>query len=373
MIPEDRFDVLRVSLIPRIGSTRGRLLLRAFGTFKNILSARAHDIAAVDGISIAVAGQVHSALHSEGCVTEIEKTVERNVFLLEKQRYTFTTIFDENFPRMLRKIYDPPLFLFIDGRYSEAFSRSIAVVGSRTPTDYGRRCATFIAEELSSMGVVTVSGLALGIDAIAHSATVSSGGTTIAVLGSGVNNVYPFGNRKLASRIREKGCVLSELPLEANPDAMNFPRRNRIISGLTLGTIVVESGIKGGAIITAELALDQNREVFAVPGSIFNSRSDGPNFLIKKGLAHPLTCVEDIFEELPTLRSGKSHKAPREAQLTILEEAVVKMISLEPVHIDELVMRTGWKPADLLVQLLQLEFKDIVRQLPGKFFVRSRM
>jgi DNA processing protein len=221
-----------------------------------------------------------------------------------------------------------------------------------------------------------ISGLARGIDTTAHRSTLDSGGRTIAVIGSGIDLIYPPENVPLADRIATNGAVVSEFKMGAKPDAVNFPRRNRIISGISLGTLVIETGIEGGAMITAATALDQNREVFAVPGPVDSQKRSGTHLLIKEGRATLVEGIEDIlveltprFKHLSLVKTRVSRQSPP-ADLTLFEQQVYLVLGNEPLHIDSLALSAGIPTADALVQLLSLELKGIVRQLPGKHFVR---
>lgn len=261
--------------------------------------------------------------------------------------------------------------LFVRGEFSPSDKYSVAVVGTRNPTTYGKHVAEKFATELSEKGITVVSGLARGIDTIAHASTVRSGGRTIAVLGSGVDVIYPGENRRLSEQILLNGAVVSEYYMGSKPDAVNFPRRNRIISGISLGTIIVETSESGGAMITASTALDQNREVFAVPGNITEKRSHGTHKLIKEGRAKLVEGIDDVVEELryklkPILKDlPKSQPKP---QLSIFEQKLFDALGDDPIHIDALAEKCAMATSDLLVQLLGLELKGVVKQLPGKYF-----
>ncbi len=221
-------------------------------------------------------------------------------------------------------------------------------------------------------GLTVVSGLARGIDTAAHTAALKAGGRTLAVIGSGIDVIYPSENKRLAERISHKGAILSEYEMGAKPDAVNFPRRNRIISGLALGTLIVETTETGGAMITASTALDQNREVFAVPGPITENRSRGTNLLIKEGRAKLVEQVDDIVSELQTkLRPRlRTEEKKIEIPLSLFEKRLFDCLGSGPLHIDAIAAQTGLATSDALVNLLSLEFKGIVKQLPGKMFVR---
>lgn len=367
------YDYIRVSLIPNVGITRGKTLLRTFGSFKELVHASARDLLKVEGFKKTLAEQLHASLHDTALLDEIERAVERTDAVCEKQGIRFLTIEDNDYPAPLRKIYDPPTYLFLKGTYLPEDEKALAVVGTRKPSDYGRQATAHFTDALAEAGITIVSGLAVGVDTVAHHRALEHGGRTLAVLGSGVNVIYPFTNKKLAAEIVDNGCLISEFLPDAKPDAMNFPKRNRIISGLSLGTLVVEAGMRSGATLTANFTFDQNKDVFAVPGNIFSSRSEGTNDLIKRNVATPVTNVEDIYNTIESLRPGKPAVQAPAPQLSLTEGAIMEALSLDPLHIDALALATSMATSELLIHLLQLEFKGLIRQLPGKYFVLSRM
>jgi DNA processing protein len=367
----DPFDILRISLLPKIGPTRGRALLSRFGSFEVIRRASRKELASVEGINDGLADVLIQFHKDTAALHQMDESVERSRNFCKDLAIHFLPYNHPDYPIALKSIYDPPLFVFVNGALPAREERLVAIVGTRMPTEYGKQAARKLVHGLSEYGVTIVSGLALGIDSIAHATALEYGMKTIAVLGSGLGVVYPYSNKTLAERIAETGCIISEFPVDAKPDAPNFPRRNRIISGLSLATVVVESGRRGGAIITAELALDQNKEVFAVPGSIFSPKSEGTNYLIRKGYAHSCTSVEDLIDELPLLQKDYKTRHHSSAQLTIAEQAILNVLGNDPLHIDDLAIQLGLQTSELLVQLLQMEFKNLVKQLPGKYFIRD--
>lgn len=280
------------------------------------------------------------------------------------------TVWDEEYPKLLKRIFDPPLVLEAIGNIEERDGFAISVVGTRNPTNYGRLVAEKISAELAEQGITIISGMARGIDSIAHSAAIKSGGKTIAVIGSGLDVVYPSENKKLFEVICETGVVISEFPLGTKPDATNFPKRNRIISGLSLGCIIIETGIKGGAMQTARFALDQNREVFALPGNVGVKQSEGTNYLIQRGEAELIRSAEDVLLELELkLKPILGKNIPKQQQdLSLFEEKIFNALNNEPLHIDKIAVSTNLTTSDCLVHLLSLEFKGLVKQLPGKKF-----
>lgn len=353
-------------MVPGIGVARLRALVNHFGDPESALTATERELAEVEGIDRRAAKEILSSRN-------FDREIETQLTRLAKVQARVVTFWDKEYPDNLKKIYDPPVMLFVRGTLLDVDRYSIAIVGTRVPSDYGRHIAEKFAREISGKGICIVSGLARGIDTTSHTAAVRAGGRTIAVLGSGVDVIYSGENRKLAERIIENGAIVSEYYMGSKPDAVNFPRRNRIISGISLGTVLVETDVNGGAMITAGTALDQNREVFAVPGSITEPKGRGTNKLIKEGRAKLVENVSDILEELryklkPVLK--ETSKPQQKIQLTIFEQKVYDALADEPIHIDTLSEKCGTSISDLLVQLLSLELKGVVRQLPGKYFVK---
>lgn len=289
---------------------------------------------------------------------------------------------DERYPSLLRETYDPPIVIYCLGDLAAALSQpAIAIVGSRRCSTYGRNVAEKLSRELSERGVTIVSGLARGIDSAAHRGALDGLGLTVGVMGTGLDAVYPKENRKLAARIAEQGALVTEFPLATPPISQNFPFRNRVISGLALGVMIVEGAERSGSLITARLAYEQGRDVFAVPGNITSAKSFGPNYLIKDG-AKLVQTWRDVIEELPADMKAAILSAERGEQtakqvgvdaveLTDPERKVLKMLNTDdPVHIDLLIANAGLGSGELMGALLKLEMLDRIRQLPGKCFVR---
>lgn len=359
-------DLLCLYSVPRIGPLKLRALVTHFKSPTAALRATPRELLKVQGIDKNLAVAV--ARHRGG-----ESFANDQLRRLNRIGGRIVTLWDKDYPELLKRIYDPPAFLFVLGRFEPDDRYALAVVGTRTPSLYGQKVTETFSSELSLQGVSIVSGLARGVDTLAHSATLKSGGRTLAVLGSGLDIPYPPENKKLLQTIAARGVVVSEFPMGTKPDAPNFPRRNRIISGLSLGTIVIESREDGGAMITASTALDQDREVFAVPGSVLEKRSAGPHRLIREGRAMLVSSTDDIVEELRTkLRPIlKESRGPETViELTLFERKIVDALQSDPIHIDAISEVTGLSISDALVTLLGLEFKGLVKQLPGKFFVR---
>lgn len=368
-------DLLFLSSIPGIGPVRIRALISHFRTPGVILGLSARELVRIPGMDRKAAVAITSMRHSPERV-KVEKHVDSQLARLRRAGARIVTLWDPDYPENLRRIFDPPTVLFVRGSFAAVDRYSVAIVGTRNPSSYGRRVADLFAGQLSSLGIPVVSGLARGIDTEAHRAAVRQGGRTVAVIGSGVDVIYPAENAPLAETIVESGALVSECAMGAKPDAVNFPRRNRIISGMSLGTVVVETGPEGGAMITANLALDQDREVFAIPAPVGEGRATGTNTLVKLGKAHLTDSIDDILEELaPRLRGIPGARIPQprvpEPDLTLFERRVFDVLTESPAHIDDVARLAELAVSDTLVHLLGLEFRGVVRQLPGKMFLRS--
>ncbi len=364
MDQNDLLALLRLLMVPGIGPARVRSLVGHFRSADAVLRAKAHALCRVDGIDQILAEAIQQAPPKE--------LAARQLSLLDSRSSALVTFWDGDFPASLKTIPDAPVALFVKGSLAPADKFSIAIVGTRQPTTYGTMVTERLTADLVSRGLTIVSGLARGVDTIAHRTALKAAGRTIAVLGSGLDMIYPAENRRLADEIAESGAVLTEYFFGTKPDAPNFPRRNRIISGLSLGAIVIEAGEKSGALITATMALEQGREVFAVPGSIFSAKSVGAHRLIQEG-ARLVHSVDDVLSELTAQLElfGKTSR-PRAplAGLSPAEQRLYDLLSHEPVHIDALARQANLTSAQVLSTLLQLEFKNGVQQLPGKMFVR---
>ncbi len=364
---EQLADLLLLLSVDGIGPGKIRNLLARFKKVNKILSAPYSELVKSDGISKELASRIQ---RSNARRNDIAEQLEKDLTKLQKINGRIITVWDEEFPALLKKIYDPPLILYVKGNFDERDDYSIAIVGTRQPTSYGKIQTEKITEELSSQGITIISGMARGVDSIAHRTALKSNGRTIAVIGSGLDVIYPPENRKLYDEIAERGLIISEFNLGSKPDAPNFPKRNRIISGLSLGTVIVETGVTGGAMQTARLALDQNREVFAIPGNLGVRQAEGNNLLIQRGEAKLIRSAEDILVELelklkPVI--GKNIPKPQ-IELNIFEEKVLAVLSNDAIQIDKIAEKSDLSTSDCLVNLLSLEFKGLVKQLPGKMF-----
>jgi DNA processing protein len=366
-------SLMLLSLVPNLGPVRVRSLVAAFGNPEAVLLATPAELATVDGIGTETARKIAATGKDLALQTAFAKTIDHQLQLAEKHQVQIVSFWDDDYPAELRQLYDAPLYFFLKGKIEEQDKYSISVVGTRTPSDYGRNAAEKLVRGLAELNLTIVSGLARGIDTVAHKAALDAGSRTIAVLGSGIDKIYPAENTKLAGRILERGCILSEEFFEQPPDKNNFPKRNRIIAALTLGTLIIESDDKGGSMITARYALDQNKEVFALPGSIYSKKSTGTNRLIKESKAKLVQSVDDIILELEAklrpvvVKSSEVEKAV-DIELSGDEQKIYDAIRSEPTHIDEICETSGLEVSDALVLLFELEFKNVVRQLAGKLF-----
>jgi DNA processing protein len=360
---------LGFSLVPEIGPKRLAQLLHHFGDLSAAWSASEADLRAA-GLSAKPTAnllRVRAALNLDA---ELEKVARCNARIV--------TLADIDYPPLLKEIEDAPTVLYVRGTLLPEDSRAIAVVGTRKATTYGRDAAHDLAYEMARQGVLVISGLAHGVDAAAHRGALKAGGRTLAVFGCGIDRVYPGENRALAYEIIDSGAALSELPLGTRPRSANFPRRNRIMSGMALGVLVIEAPEKSGAHITVTTALEQGREVFAVPGSIFNPMSRGTNRLIQEG-AKLVARVEDILNELHLRAQPIKHKKAQVQQqseqiddLTEPEALLMKQISAEPIHIDELIRQSGMSSALVSSTLTILELKLLIREIGGMQYIRAR-
>jgi len=353
---------LGFNLVQGIGPIRLRALLDYFGSLPAAWHASPTQLreAGLDRRSLGNLLKARAALSLE---RELEKVQQAGVQLLTWE--------DEAYPRHLRNIYDPPPLLYVRGELRPEDEWAVAVVGTRRATVYGKEATRQLSGGLARNGITIVSGLARGIDAQAHRAALDAGGRTIAVLGCGVDVIYPPEHRRLAEEIIRHGALISEYPLGTRPEASNFPPRNRIISGLSLAVVIVEAGARSGALITADFAADQGRDVFAVPGSIFQRGSEGCNRLIREG-AIPALSVSDILEELNLTMVEQQAEVRAIVPATPMEARLLDHLSSEPMHIDELCRAVGLPISQVSSTLALMELKGMVRQAGGMNYVLAR-
>lgn len=356
-----------LNMVVGVGKTLFHRLVDTLGSPEQVFRSSRKDLLRVEGIGEKVAMEILKF--------ELDRQIEREWHFIEKLGLEVLTLESPEYPPLLKAIYDPPPVLYFKGKNLDQFPVPLAVVGTRNPTNYGKIVAEALCQRLSTMGICIVSGLARGIDTCAHKSALRAGGETIAVLGCGLSHAYPPENRYLQDKIADEGAVVSEFPVTRRPDRNNFPARNRIISGLSYGTLVVEAGEKSGSLITAQFALEQGREVFALPGNITSVKSRETNRLIKTG-AILVEGPESIVEELPAavqdfLKPLQSKKASENADLTPQEQRIVAVLTKEEKHIDLIIENSRLSPAEVSATLIQLELKGLVRQLAGKLFITA--
>jgi len=353
--------------LPEVGPHRHLRLLEVFGTARAALAASPSAWAQVLGRGPARAARA---------CTPDEQWIDGQIRALDSRNVHLLGVTTPGYPELLRHIAVPPPLLFTAGP-GDLAAPGVAIVGTRRASEYGRGMARRLARDLAAAGICVVSGMARGIDTAAHQGALEAGGATIAVLGCGVDVVYPRQNRRLHSEIMRTGAVVSELAMGTGPEPGSFPRRNRVISGLTLGVVIVEAPLKSGALITASCALEQGRDVFAVPGDVIDGRSAGCHRLLKEG-ARLVEGVKDVVDELAArlppdlVRSmpGEAEGA-RDVQLGLEESALLARLEARGRHIDDLARESGLGVGELLDHLLRLELMGLVKQLPGKRFCRK--
>jgi DNA processing protein len=361
---EDLFHWLALNLVPGVGSTLFKRLLDRFKTPEAVFRASAKDLRMIEGLAEKVVQAIGQG--------PFEKEVERELYLLKEVGGCILTLNNESYPERLKNIYDPPPLLYVRGEIQKEDALAVAIVGSRRTLPYGRAITEKIAQDLVRHGVTVVSGMARGIDSVAHQGAIAGGGRTIAVLGCGVDVIYPPENRKLCEQIIDHGAVLSEFRMQSPPEAGHFPKRNRIISGLSLGVVVVQAGKDSGSLITAGYALEQGREIFAVPGNVGADSSQGSNKLIKEG-AKLVESSEDILEEiLPQWRREEEETREDPAKgLTEEEKVLYGLLADTPLHIDIIIRESRLEPGRVSSLLLNLEIKGYIAQWPGMCFTRK--
>jgi DNA processing protein len=370
---------LKLIRADNVGPTTFGKLIKHFGSPDRALGTSAAELAKIDGISSKSAEQIARTRNKFDSRAELE--------LAEKLGVWIISLDDERYPPVLKRIYDPPAVLYIKGSLTSSDNLAIAIVGTRRCSLYGQEQSSRLAHLLSSAGFTICSGMARGIDTAAHQGALSAGGRTIAVQGCGLGRIFPPENKKLFELIAESGACISELPLQYEPLSENFPPRNRIIAGLSLGTIVIEAGLRSGALITARAAIDNNREVMAVPGKIDSPLSEGCHQLIKQG-AKLIESVEDVMEALGYIGKqleGHASTAAAEAsekieaplfdvsqiKLSGDEKIIFEYLSKEPLHIEQIIAGTKLAVGGINAGLISLRLKGLIKQLPGSLFLRN--
>lgn len=360
---DDKIYWNSLNCIPQVGPQTFRKLRKYFADFSVAWKASYQELVA-SGINPKIAKVINEKRNMIDPMMEWEK--------MEKIGIKMTTIEDDDYPALLKEISSPPAIIYSLGNWKSLSLPKIAIVGTRNPSNYGREVAKDLSSMLAKENICLVSGLALGIDGIVHKSIIDNDGYTAAVLGSGLNIIHPRTNMKLANEIIEKdGIIISEFPLGTTPLKYHFPIRNRIISGLSSGCVIIEAGQKSGALITARYALEQNREVFAVPGSIYQEGSVGPNNLIKMG-ARVVTNVSDILSTL-NLKTTYSNTKEEEIKTDNPDEAnILRLLSSEPIHIDELVQNSGLSAETANAILTMMEIKGLIRNIGGMNYIISK-
>ncbi len=351
------------NIVSGIGPARFRVLVDHFGDLGRAWHATQSELRA--------AGLDRRSIESL-VETRQEISLDDQMLKVRREGARLVTWQDDEYPPRLRHIHNSPPVLYVKGEILPQDEWAVAAVGTRIPTTYGRQLVDEIAGGLAKSGITIVSGLARGIDSLAHRAALRVGGRTIAVLGCGIDIVYPHEHRGLAKNIIQRGAIITEYPLGTPPEGGNFPARNRIISGLSLGTLVIEAGKRSGALITADYALEQGREVFALPGNVNSPKSLGTNRLIQEGAAKLVISVEDVLEEL-NLTLVERHQ---EVRMAVPEDEreyqILGCISTEPIHVDEIGQRTGLPIAEVTSTLAMMELKGMVRHVGGMNYVVAR-
>lgn len=366
---DSREALVALNLIEGVGPVRVRQLLEFFGDAATVLKASKHQLLSVRGIGEETATAIADWENSVDLAGELKRISAYGCRVITQS--------DDDYPALLREIYDPPAVLYVKGSLTPADKNSVAIVGSRQTTHYGIETARKLGYQLAYTGVTVISGGARGIDTAAHQGAMSAKGRTIAVLGTAINIVFPPENAELFERIAASGAVVSQFPFNRNGDRQSFAIRNRIVAGMTLGTVVVEANMTSGALITANFATEYGRQVFAVPGRIDSPRSKGCHDLIKKG-AKLCEGVEDILSEFEYLFPA-SNRPPSPSETGMLpalelsgsEQKVFEVLGKEELSIDDVIRKCGLPASATSVALFSLEMKRLIRQLPGKMFVRN--
>lgn len=355
---------IALNMLPKMGPVRLRRLLEVFKTPERVLSARSGELRQVEGIGSELAQSIADWEKHVDLPAELARIAEFGARVLTQN--------SPDYPPLLREIHTAPIVLYVWGTLDPKDRHAIGVVGSRSATHYGLESAKKLSYQLAYVGLTVISGLARGIDTAAHQAALAAKGRTIAVLGSGLRNIYPKENIGLAAKIAESGAVVSEFSMDITADVQTFPMRNRIVAGWSTGTLIVEAGISSGALITASQAIDQGRNVYAVPGQIDRPQAAGSNRLIQQG-AKLVTSASDILDDLQALfpKTAAAERVPtRPATLSADEKAILDAINDDETAIDFIIAKCGLPTQKVSSTLLALEMKRLVKQLPGQHFVK---
>jgi DNA processing protein len=360
---KDLLHQIALTLIPNIGDVRAKALLDTFGDAESIFKAPKKQLENIEGIGTIAANSIKLFADFKVCEDEIK--------FIEKSKATPLFITDENYPQRLLNCYDSPTMLYYKGNADLNNAKIVSVVGTRSNSDYGKNICEKILEDLASQNILIMSGLAFGIDTIAHKASLKNNLKTVGVMAHGLDKVYPAQNKTLAIEMLNQGGLLTDFMSGTNPDRQNFPRRNRIVAGICDALIVIESSAKGGSLITAELANSYNKDVFAIPGKVNDSRSEGCNYLIRNNKATLITSAKDLLESMNWNETPKKIKQQRELfiELTPEEKIITDILKeRESIQIDELYFKSGLSSSAVAQALLMLEMQGVVSSLPGKVF-----
>jgi DNA processing protein len=350
--------------VPNIGDVQAKALINHFGNAASIFHAKKKDLEIIDGIGTIRARSIKEFNNF--------KLAEAEINFIEKYKIKPLFITDKDYPKRLLNCYDSPVILYFKGNADLNTSKIIAIVGTRSNNEYGKTVCEKIINDLANQNILIVSGLAFGIDSIAHKSALKNNLKTIGILAHGLDRIYPNQNKLLARQMIENGGLLTDFKSGTNPDKQNFPKRNRIVAGISDAVLIIESGLKGGSLITAELANGYNKDVFAIPGRISDAKNEGCNYLIKNNKAALITCADDLLENL----GWKEHKTisakkQRELfiELTADEKIILTILQQQPqVHIDEVYIKSGLNSSAVASALLTLEMQGIVNSLPGKIY-----
>ncbi len=359
----DLLHQIALTLVPNIGDVRAKALLETFGDAESIFKASKKNLENIEGIGTIAANSIKYFADFKICEDEIK--------FIEKSKITPLFITDENYPQRLLNCYDSPTLLYYKGNANLNTTKIISIVGTRSNSDYGKNICDNIIADFAEQNVLIISGLAFGIDTIAHKASLKNNLKTVGVMAHGLDKVYPAQNKSLAVEMLGQGGILTDFMSGTNPDRQNFPRRNRIVAGICDALLVIESSAKGGSLITAELANSYNKDVFAIPGRVNDSRSEGCNYLIKNNKALLITSADDLLHIMNWKEAPKKVKQQRELfiELTPDEKIITDILKeRENIQIDELYFKSGLSSSAVAQALLMLEMQGVVASLPGKVF-----
>jgi DNA processing protein len=363
-MPSDLLYQIALTLIPNIGDVHAKALVNIYGDAQSIFKAKKKELEAMEGIGTIRANSIKAFTDFTSCEAEIK--------FIEKYKIAPLFITDKNYPQRLLNCYDSPVLLYYRGTADLNTTKIVSIVGTRSNSEYGKSVCEKLIEELTEQNIVVVSGLAFGIDTIAHKAALKNNLQTVGVLAHGLDRIYPPQNKTLAKQMTEQGGLLTDFISNTNPDKQNFPKRNRIVAGMCDALVVMESGKKGGSLITAELANGYNKDVFAIPGKTTDIKSEGCNYLIKQNKASLITGAEDLIELMnwdPKEKITKKKQRELFIELTPDERIIVDILQQrESIQIDELYFKSGLSSSAVATALLMLEMQNVVQSLPGKIY-----